>query len=78
MGKAAASISIECFFKGESPGARGGGRRGHNVAKEAGVNLASRHRGRARHVVQHVLIAGQKDLLHAERVLVNLVVCYAH
>eukprot|EP00964_Phaeocystis_antarctica_P080559 scaffold50322_cov62-Phaeocystis_antarctica.AAC.8 len=71
-------FSVERIFKGESPTARRGGRRGQNVANEAGVGLASRHRGLARHVVQHVVIVGQKDLLHAERVLVNLVACCAH
>eukprot|EP00964_Phaeocystis_antarctica_P020794 scaffold11512_cov63-Phaeocystis_antarctica.AAC.3 len=49
-----------------------GERRGQNVAEESGVGLASRHRGRARHVVRNVAIAGQEDLLHAEQVLVNL------
>ena len=78
MAEAAASIPVECIFKGESLRARSGGCRGQNVAEEAGVGLASRHRGRARHVVRHVAIAGQEDLLHAERVLVNLVVCCAH
>eukprot|EP00964_Phaeocystis_antarctica_P111099 scaffold75397_cov44-Phaeocystis_antarctica.AAC.3 len=78
MAEAAADIPVECIFKRESLRAGRGGRRGQNVAEEAGVGLASRHRGRARHVVRHVAIAGQKDLLHAERVLVNLVVCCAH
>ena len=40
MGKAAASIPVESIFKRESLGARSGGRRGQNVAKEAGVGLA--------------------------------------
>ena len=79
MDKAAADVSVECIFEGESPRARSGGRRrGKNVAKEAGLGVASRHRDLARHVVRHVVIAGQEDLLQAERVLVNLVVCCAH
>ena len=77
--QAAADVSVECIFEEESPRARSGGRRrGKNVAKEAGLGVASRHRDLARHVVRHVVIAGQEDLLHAERVLVNLVVCCAH
>ena len=50
---AAADVSVECIFEGESPRARSGGRRrGKNVAKEAGLGVASRHRGLARHVVK--------------------------
>ena len=45
--EAAANISVESIFKRESLRARRGGRRGQNVAEEAGVGLASRHRGRA-------------------------------
>eukprot|EP00964_Phaeocystis_antarctica_P007771 scaffold4182_cov49-Phaeocystis_antarctica.AAC.2 len=74
-------LAVETIFKGEGPPIvirEDDLRAHHSVAKGVGGVLAARLRDLAGHVVRHVALVVQVDLLDAERVLVKVVGCCAH
>ena len=73
-------VPVERIFKGESPPILilEDGPRAHGVANGVGGALAVRLRELAGHVVRHVALVVQVDLLDAEGVLVKVVGCCAH
>eukprot|EP00964_Phaeocystis_antarctica_P141253 scaffold106237_cov60-Phaeocystis_antarctica.AAC.1 len=73
-------VPVEGIFKRESPPILilEDDLRAHGVANGAGGALAVRLRELAGHVVRHVALVVQVDLLDAERVLVKVVRCCAH